>query len=175
MTRQQSYQKGLTRRKKGFERTSGLLQGQIKRVGESRGFAVSRLLTHWSEIVGEETARSALPVKITYGRGGLGATLTVLTTGAHAPMLQASLPRIQEKVNVCYGYSAISRIKITQTAPTGFSEGKVIFGHAPKPSKPAPSAEAVNTARQVAAPVQNSDLRSALEALGQNVISRSKR
>ena len=91
------------RRKRGFERTSGLLQKQIRKAGEKRGFAVSRLLTHWAEIVGEDTAKVAKPIKVSYGQGGFGATMTILTTGAQAPMLQADLPRIQDRVNACYG------------------------------------------------------------------------
>ena len=160
------------RRMRGFERTSGLLQSHIRRVGESRGFAVSRLLTHWAEIVGEETASSALPVKVSYGHGGIGATLTVLTTAAQAPMLQAELPRIREKVNACYGYAAISRIRITQTAPSGFAEGQVAFAPAlaPKPAKADP--KAASFARAAAQDIADRDLRYALEILGQNVLSR---
>jgi hypothetical protein len=162
------------RRKKGFERASGLLQTQIRAVGESRGFAVSRLLTQWEEIVGTETASAALPVKVSYAQGGMGATLTVLTTGAHAPMLQAELPKIREKVNACYGYSAISRIRITQTAPTGFSEGQVAFSHRPAPDTTLPDPKDRAAARQMTAVVADSSLREALEELGKNVLSRSK-
>jgi hypothetical protein len=160
------------RRMRGFERASGLLQSHVRRVGESRGFAVSRLLTHWAEIVGEETARGARPVKVSYGRDGFGATLTVLTTGAQAPMLQADLPRIRDKVNACYGYAAISRIRITQTAPTGFAEGRVAFEPAPahKPAKP--DADATRHARAAARDIADRNLRTALESLGQNVLSR---
>ena len=38
------------RRTRGFERTSGLVQGQIRKASEKRGFAETRLLTHWVEI-----------------------------------------------------------------------------------------------------------------------------
>lgn len=175
MTFKRGQYSGSYRRKRGFEMTSGLLQSQIRKAGESRGFAVSRLLTHWTEIVGEETARAALPVKVSYSHGGMGATLIVLTTGAQAPMLQADLPRIKDKVNACYGYAAIARIKITQTAPTGFAEGRVAFEPAPKVNAPKRDPKLVATAREFAAPVSNNDLRSALEALGENVLSRSKR
>jgi hypothetical protein len=172
--RQQSNKSGISRRTRGFERTGGLLQSQIRKVGESRGFAVSRLLTHWADIVGDDVAQTALPVKVSYSQGGMGATLTVLTTGAQAPMLQLELPRIKDKVNACYGYSAIARIKITQSAPTGFAEGQVAFAPAPKalPAKPDPKTQAA--ARAVAAPVISDDLRTALEALGQNILSRTK-
>ena len=162
------------RHRRGFALTSGLLQAQIRRVGESRGFAVSRLLTQWAEIVGENTARSALPVKVSYGQGGFGATLTVLTTGAQAPMLQADLPRIKDKVNAVYGYAAISRIRITQTAPIGFSEGQVAFSHAPSVAASASDPEIAAAARAAASPVRDEDLRTALEALGENILSRTK-
>lgn len=161
------------RRKRGFERASGLLGKQIRKVGESRGFAVSRLLTHWSEIVGQETAESALPIKVSYGRGGLGATLTVLTTGARAPMLQADLPRIQESVNRCYGYAAISRIKITQTAPTGFAEGQIAFSRPETTKITQPSTDAITKAQTAAKGVADEGLRNALEKLGTNIISKA--
>ena len=39
------------RRMRGFERTSKLLGSRIRKAGESRGFAVTRLITHWDEII----------------------------------------------------------------------------------------------------------------------------
>ncbi len=162
------------RRRRGFERTSNLLQAQLRSVGESRGFAVSRLLTHWAEIVGQETARAALPVKVSYSQGGFGATLTILTTGAQAPMLQAELPKIRDKVNACYGYSAISRIRITQTAPSGFSEGQVAFAPAPPPKAALPDATISAAARQATRGIADTPLRQALEDLGENVLTKNK-
>ena len=162
------------RRRRGFEQTAGLLQTRIRQVGEKRGFAVARLLTHWAEIVGEETARIARPVKVGYGQGGFGATLTLLTTGAQAPMLQADLPRIRERVNACYGYAAIARVRITQTAPTGFAEGQATFTHGPAPAKPPKDPAKAEAARKVAAPVHDDALRHALQTLAENVLSRTK-
>lgn len=175
MTQPSPPQNGPKRRTKGFERASGLVQSQIRRASETRGFAESRLLTHWAEIVGETVSNMAIPVKISYAQGGFGATLTVLTTGANAPMLQADLPRIKDKVNACYGYAAIARIRITQTAPTGFAEGQVAFKPAPKAKPTVPDPKLAAAARDVAAKVTDDSLRQALEALGQNVLSRGKR
>ncbi|MGB3278029.1 MAG: DUF721 domain-containing protein, partial [Pseudorhodobacter sp.] len=118
---------GNTRRMRGFEAASGLLKERIRTAGEARGFAVTRLLTAWAEIVGADVAAITRPVKVGYGKGGLGATLTLLTTSANGPMVQMQLPAIKEKVNACYGYAAISRITITQTAPSGFAEGQAEF------------------------------------------------
>ncbi len=162
------------KRGRGFARASSLLQTRIRQASESRGFAVSRLLTHWSDIVGAEIARMARPVKVGYGREGFGATLTILTTGAQAPLLQADLPRIRDKVNACYGYNAISRIRITQTAPTGFCEGQAQFAPASKQQPKTIDPAVKEAASRVTAPVHDTELRAALAALGENILSRSK-
>jgi len=161
------------RRLRGFERTSGLLQARIRKAGEKRGFAVARILTHWAEIAGRDIARVARPVNVSYGRGGFGATLTVLTTGAQAPMLEMQKETLREKVNACYGYAAIARIAITQTAPTGFSEARVEFDP-PEIAAPVSDPSVRAQARDTAAPISDGDLRRALETLGENVLSRSK-
>lgn len=159
---------------RGFRRTSNLLQTRIRAAGETRGFAVTRLLTHWAEIVGEDTAKIARPVDVKYGRDGFGATLTLLTTGAQAPMLEMQKEKLRQRVNACYGYTAISRVRITQTAATGFSEGQAQFAHATKEKNAPFSAKTKQAARDTAAPITDAGLRDALEALGQNIISRSR-
>ncbi|MDX1780674.1 MAG: DUF721 domain-containing protein [Thalassovita sp.] len=162
---------------KGFARTASLLQPQIRKAGESRGFAVTRLLTHWPEIAGQDLAAIARPVEVKYGRQGFGATLTVLTTGAQAPMVEMQKEQLREKVNGVYGYNAISRIRITQTAPTGFAEGQADFSYATKaPPKPAAPDPAIRReASEIAAGAEDAALRTALEALARNVLSKTKR
>ena len=160
---------------RGFTRTSSLLQKRIRRASESRGFSESRVLTHWPEIAGPDIAAVARPVSVSYGRQGLGATLVVLTTGAQAPMLEMQKEKLRDKVNAIYGYNAISRIRITQTAPTGFAEGQVDFDHRPEKPKPsAPNKVTCEKASELTAAIGDTSLRSALEALGQNVLSKPK-
>ncbi len=159
---------------RGFKRTATLLNDQIRRAGESRGFAVSRLLTHWAEIVGQDIASIAQPVKVGYAKGGFGATLTVLTTGPQAAMLDMQREQLRDKVNAVYGFNAISRVRITQTAPTGFAEGQASFDHKPKVVKPTISTEIAAEADKVSRDVNDEDLRAALERLGRNVLSRQK-
>ncbi|TCO73285.1 DUF721 domain-containing protein [Rhodovulum euryhalinum] len=163
-----------TRRMRGFERTASLLSTRIRKVGEKRGFAVARVLTHWTEIVGEDIARICRPVDVKYGREGFGATLTVLTSGANAPLLEMQKETIRAKVNACYGYSAIARIRLTQTAPTGFAEGQAEFAPAPKAAPRAPEPAVLDRASELSGEVQDTGLRAALEALGRNVLSRPK-
>ena len=76
---------------RGFEPAGGLVRDPIRAAGERRGFAVARLLTHWPEIAGDEVAALARPVRMNYGREGMGATLSLLVTSAHAPMVQMML------------------------------------------------------------------------------------
>ncbi len=161
------------RRKRGFERTSSLLTTRIREAGEARGFAVTRVLTRWEEIAGADTARIARPVKVSYGReGGFGATLVLLTTGANAPMLEMQKEQIRARVNSVYGYAAISRIRITQTAPEGFAEGQAQFTRPPKPRTPAPDPALAARATEATAGVGDPGLRAALEKLAHNVFSR---
>lgn len=158
----------------GFKRTVSLLSDKIRQVGESRGFAVSRLLTHWSEIAGPDIAAIARPVTVGYARGGLGATLTILTTGAQAPMLEMQKEQLRQKVNAVYGYNAISRVRITQTAPTGFAEGQALFEPRKPTAKPQPDHQIRTKAAAAASPIKNDDLREALEHLGRNILSKAK-
>ena len=161
---------------KGFARTSSLLQGKIRKASESRGFAQSRVLTHWPEIAGEDVAAISRPVEISYAKGGFGATLTLLTTGAQAPMLEMQKEQIRARVNAVYGFNAIARVRITQTAATGFAEGRVSFEHRAKADRPVvPPPEIVEQARRTTGGVTDEGLRTALERLAANVISKSKR
>lgn len=162
---------------RGFEAASGFLRDPIRQASESRGFAVARLLTHWPEVAGEDLARMTRPVKIGYGREGFGATLTLLVASAHAPMVQMQIPRLIEKVNAVYGYAAISRIMLTQTAATGFAEGQATFAYVQNAAQFAAqdaAPEISEKARETAAPVADPGLRAALEALAQNILTRRR-
>ncbi len=162
------------RRKRGFEAASKLVAGQLRQPFEKRGFSETKLLTHWGDIVGAEIAGAAVPVKIRHARGGgFGATLVLLTTGGHAPLLEMQKDAIRAKVNACYGYNAVSKVQITQTAPVGFSEGHVRFEVKPK-AKPAPTPEILSAAHDAADPIQDPTLKEALERLARNVLTKNK-
>ena len=169
-----SQNKSTNRRKRGFQAASSVLAKQVQKVAEGRGFAVTRLLTHWPEIAGEQLARQTRPVRISYGRGGIGATLILLTTGPAAPMVEMQLPQLRERINACYGYNAIQKISLTQTAASGFAEGQAQFTAAPREMRsPDPKAQA--EARQVAGQFQDPQLAEAMARLTLNISSRSTR
>lgn len=160
---------------KGFARTSSLLRERIRETGETRGFAVTRVLTHWAEIAGDDIAAICKPVEVKYGRQGLGATLTILTTGAQAPMLEMQKLQLRDRVNKVYGYNAIERVRITQTAATGFAEGQAVFAHKTKSESTPATPEIQKEAAQMAASTEDSDLRQALERLASNVLKKTNR
>ncbi len=69
----------------------------------------------------------------------MGATLTLLTTRrVGAAVVRCRRTRIRERVNACYGYAAIARIRVTQTARTGFAEpaGRLSRRRRPKRARP---------------------------------------
>ena len=169
---QQNPPKDATRRRRGFETAAKLVAGQMRGPLEKRGFAEAKLITHWAQIMGQEVADMALPVKISHGTG-FGGTLVLLTTGSNAPILEMQKDQIRDKVNACYGYRAVSRIQITQTAPTGFAQGQVAFAAKTK-AKSEPDDETRVRAAEAAAPIQNVELKDALERLAQNILTKQK-
>jgi hypothetical protein len=159
------------RRRRGFERASTLVASHLRAPAEKRGFAEARLLTHWTDIVGADIADIALPLRISYGRG-FGGTLVLLTTGANAPVLEMRGQEIVDRVNACYGYRAVVRVQVTQTAPTGFAEGRVAFRHAPPAQEKAPDPARLAAATEGLDDIEDEGLRAALGALARRVVAR---
>lgn len=161
------------RRMRGFETAAALVATPVRAVGETRGFAVARLLTNWAEVVGPELAQSTRPVRISHGRG-FGATLTLLVQGTHAPLIDMQLPQIRDKVNACYGFNAVSRITLTQTAPTGFAEGQASFDHAPTaPRHRPPSPELSRQVEAIAGGFHDPVLSAAIRQMALNTMSKA--
>ena len=174
--RSKTLPQSMRRRNRGFEPASKLVAGHIKGPASKRGFAEMKLLARWAEIVGPEIAEMAQPVSLKYGgKQGLGGTLVVLSTGAQAPVLQMREQDVIARVNACYGYRAVSRMHITQTAPTGFAEGQAGFA-GPKPKRRArvPDARAMAAATDQIDRVEDPRLKAALGRLAEQVLSRDE-
>ncbi len=188
-------------KRKGFLQAGSLLEIGLRQSMAKRGFGESRVLTHWAEIVGADIARIAEPLKLNYPKDGFGADLVVLCVGANAPLVQMQIPDIIERVNSCYGYRAITRVKVTQTrgkhagvsvahaamsqsAPRGLvPTGLVPSGPAPRgfaedatPFQHRTKADILRVSKKqdmhrALANVQNPALKTALESLGESVFS----
>ena len=166
MARKAPFDTRSRRRERGFEAAASLLAPTVQAAGAQRGFAVSRLLTHWPEVVGPDIASRCRPVRISHGRGGIGATLTLLTSGPQAPMLSMALPTIREKVNACCGWNVISRVVLTQTAADGFTTP------APPAPRPRPSPADLALADALAEGAADDHLAAALRRLALNFQTR---
>ena len=157
--------------KNGFKKASILLKKSIQKASESRGFAQSRVLTHWSEIVGEEISSVSIPTKVSYRTDGLGATLTILTSGSNGPILEMQKEFIRNKINAVYGYNAVHKIKITQSSPVALiGKNEASMNIMPKKNKISgkisPSLEkAVNE-------IDDKNLRQGLEEVAINVFTK---
>lgn len=137
---------------------SGLIPGIVGEAFRRRGFTEPALATAWRDIVGEEAANHAVPLKIAFPRGARsGGTLHIRVEGAYAAELQHNSPRIVERLNAFYGYAAIARLALHQgpvrTAPAAAKPS----GEGPPGSGPA--VEGIGDAR----------LREALRRLGATI------
>ncbi|MDH3743455.1 MAG: DciA family protein [Hyphomicrobiales bacterium] len=90
---------------------------------ERYGFAYAELLSQWQAIVGAELAAVSAPERIRWprrsdgqedrGQPG-GGTLVVRAAEGRALELQYMAPRIIERINGYYGYSAVAKLKVMQ-------------------------------------------------------------
>jgi len=148
------------------------MSGQMRKVTGARGFSQARLLTHWEEVVGPALAKITRPSKISFAKEGFGATLTIFANGANGPEIQMQLQDIRARVNACYGYNAISRVRITQVDRhgLGFAEEQAAFAQdVPEPDLTQADREALGLDN-----VKDEGLRAALLDLSKSVLTRAK-
>ena len=158
--------------RKGFEHATKFMTADIRRIGEARGFAESRLLTRWPEIAGEAIATCTKPAKVSYAKGAFGATLTLQVSGARAPEIQMQTDWLRERINACYGYAAISRIRLVQASAEGFAEPVVGFEHE---ADEKPDEEDEKRIAEQTQTVRDPELREQMQLLGRNVKTTGKR
>ena len=158
-------------RKHGFKKASVLLKKNIQKVSGSRGFGQSRVLTHWSEIVGEEISSVSIPTKVSYKTDGLGATLTILTSGSSGPILEMQKEFIRTKINAVYGYNAVQKIKITQSSPLALIR-KIEIPQSVISKKNKPKVEIPTSLEKAVNEIDDKNLRQALEELAINVFTK---
>ena len=126
-----------------------------------QGFASTELVTHWTDIVGQEIAAHCEPMRIKWPRGGdmeapEPATLVLRVEGPVAIEIQHLSPVILERVNRFFGWRAVGRLALRQ-APLARRPARQV--------RPAPDPQA---AARIAATLDigDEDLRNALARLG---------
>ena len=125
-----------------------------------RGFAISRLISHWQDIVGD-TAAWCQPADIHFPRSSSNdGTLKLQITSGRGPQAQAMSAQIIDQVNAAFGYQAVGRITLVQNLPPSCPETP--------PKKPATISDApdVWTLDEKLKHIKSPELRAALRRLG---------
>jgi hypothetical protein len=139
------------------ELTTGLLSDSFKK----QGFASAELVTRWPEIVGQEIAIHAEPLKIQWPRQAdpeerEPATLILRVEGPAALEIQHLAGVIVERVNRFFGWQAIGKIGLRQ-APLSQPKKKPLRRIDP---------EAAARVAATLPEIDDDDLRQALARLG---------
>ncbi|NQV54521.1 MAG: DUF721 domain-containing protein [Rhodospirillales bacterium] len=153
---------------------------QIKAIGASiekltrpifakRGFGAGGIVEHWADIMGSVLANASFPERITYPMGKrVNGTLQLrIASSGLALEIQHLEPQIIERINSHFGYAAVAKLRI-------------IHGPIPKPkeTKAAPRAELgaekrADLNRQLDG-ISDPELKAALKALGEGILTRSE-
>jgi hypothetical protein len=134
----------------------------------ARGFATTALLSEWPAIVGAELAQFTMPDRVVWPRHredekanpirrrrDEGATLMLRVEGPRAIEVQHRVGQILERVNLYFGYRAITEMRILQ-APVAKT--------APRPASPKPLDDSYDLPSS--ASIEDEGLRKALSRLG---------
>ena len=94
---------------------SAMIEPMIAPSAQQRGFAISRLTSHWRDIVGD-LSEWCRPASIHFARGTRNnGTLKLQITSGRGPQAQAMSKQIIDSVNTAFGYHAVSRITLVQS------------------------------------------------------------
>lgn len=95
--------------------------GLTRDLFSKRGFAEGHILANWPDIAGDVIADYSAPERLVYPRrlrDGAGpspaAVLEIRVDGPIALEIKHLEPQIIERINAYYGYTAVSRLKMTQ-------------------------------------------------------------
>lgn len=124
------------------------------------GFVQHSIVSRWAEIVGERYARVSTPESIRFPQGKRAeGVLSLVVSGAHAPMMQHIAPEIVERVNRFFGYTAVARLSIRH------GEVKKLEKPVPPPSLKPLTQEMGDSLRGI----EDAEFRAVLEALAAGV------
>ena len=146
-------------------------------LAERHGLATAQIILRWQELAGPGLAHATRPLRIQWPRRGdtpedraapprrIGATLVIACESALALDLQFAAPALIERVNLLFGWQAVTRVSIRQ---------------GPVDRKPAPAVPAIppQAPRHMVSgldALDNDDLRRALGRLAAGVASRPQR
>ena len=102
-----------------MRRLSTMIEPMVAPSARERGFAISRIISHWHDTVGS-LSEWCRPADIHFPRGSRNnGTLKLQIASGRGPQAQAMTQQIIDAVNASFGYRAVDRISIVQSlAPT---------------------------------------------------------
>lgn len=138
-----------------------------------KGLVEMKILTSWKSIVGERLAQYSLPEKISFKKDERdnGVLHLMVANGAFAVEITHNTTLILEKINVFFGYNAVSKIKIIQNE-SSFYETDNKFNEY-KEDKKLVSPEQQNYIKQITENIKNPDLKERLRSLGENIFKQN--
>jgi hypothetical protein len=143
-----------------MRRLSTMIEPMVAPSANERGFAISRLISHWHDIVGD-TAAWCRPTDIHFPRGSRNnGTLKLQIASGRGPQAQAMSAQIIDQVNAAFGYQAVGRITLVQNLPPSTPKTP--------PKKPATISDAPDiwTLDEKLKHIKSPELRAALRRLG---------
>ena len=137
-----------------------MIEPMVAPSARERGFAVSRLISHWHDIVGD-LSDWCRPTDIHFARGSRNnGNLKLQIASGRGPQAQALTAQIINAVNATFGYQAVSRITLVQSL---VPERKIT--QTQKPAKIS-DAEDIWALDEKLKDIKSPELRAALRRLG---------
>ena len=98
-----------------MRRLSTMIEPMVAPSARERGFAISRIISHWHDIVGS-LSDWCRPADIHFPRGSRNnGTLKLQIVSGRGPQAQAMTQQIIDAVNASFGYRAVDRVTIVQS------------------------------------------------------------
>lgn len=138
---------------------------------ERKFIALGRIVSHWTDIVGEDLSQKACPVKIIYHKKPRGskpdAVLEIACSSAEATLLHYQKDLILERINQIFGERWITAVRFVQNPANNPSSLRK------KMQTPLTQREK-HTLSSLLSSVEDQDVRARLENLGQAIIMEDK-
>lgn len=135
-----------------------IIEPLVKPIFKTRGLAGAHFLADWPRIAGEELASHCVPEKLSFPSGSkTGGTLTIAVENGFALEFQHMQPVILERINMYYGYQAVTRLAISHSFP-----------QRPKEPKQIPATSAATAAYEVKN-ISDPELKTALQSLANSL------
>ncbi len=140
-----------------------------------KGFVEIDILTGWSRIIGKELAQYSFPQKISFPRGEKtnGILHLCTTSGAFALEISHREKIIIDKINTYFGYNAVSGIKIIQNLNLSAEKNNFVNEYE-KTYTYKLNKEEEKYIENLAAPIDNKDLKAIIAKLGKSVFNKNK-